>query len=94
MSRHADWLRRADAAILLYLFREQPTYVPIVAQRLGIHLDYAEDRVERLVDAGFVEPVSAEVVYRITDRGERHLAAYRDAEGDPQPGHAPVEPAD
>lgn len=92
MSRHADWLRRADAAILQYFAREQPSYVPLAASRLGLDLDYAERRCEKLAAADLIEPVSHEVVYRITERGERHLSAYTEAEGEPRPGHATPEP--
>ncbi|WP_206425142.1 DUF2250 domain-containing protein [Halosimplex salinum] len=86
MSQYPDWFRRADAAILSYLSRERPTYTPLIANRLGMPTDYAEERVENLVDAGLVEPVSAEVVYRITERGEHQLAAYTEHEGAPEPG--------
>ena len=86
MPQYPDWFRSADVAILSHLSDEQPTYVPIIANRLGMPTAYAQERVDRLVDGEFVEPVSAEVVYRITDRGERHLAAYTEREGQPEPG--------
>jgi predicted transcriptional regulator len=92
MSRHADWLRRADAAILQY-FDEKPDYVPLAASRLGLELDYAQRRCEKLAAEGVVEPVSHEVVYRTTELGEQVLATYTETEGEPQPGHATVEPA-
>jgi|GEM_PF-1238690 len=92
MSRHADWLRRADAEILHHLEREQPTYVPLVASRLGLDLDYAEQRCSKLAAEDLIEPVSHEVIYRITDRGQRQLSAYADAEGVPRPRHATAEP--
>lgn len=88
MPQHPDWFRSADAAILSHLSEERPTYAPLVANRLGLPTDYARERIERLAEADFVEPVSAEVVYRITDRGERHLAAYTEREGAPEPGLA------
>jgi DNA-binding PadR family transcriptional regulator len=86
MSQHPDWFRSADAAILSHLSEERPTYAPLLANRLGLPTGYAEARLERLVDEELVEAVSEEVVYRITDRGERCLAAYTEREGSPEPG--------
>ena len=86
MSQHPDWFRGADAAILSHLSDERPTYVPIIANRLGMPTAYTERRVERLVEDDLVEPVSAEVVYRITERGERVLADYTEREGAPEAG--------
>jgi predicted transcriptional regulator len=86
MSQHPDWFRGADAAILSHLSEERPTYVPIIANRLGMPTEYTERRVDKLAEGGLVEPVSAEVVYRITDRGERFLDAYTEREGAPEPG--------
>jgi predicted transcriptional regulator len=86
MSQHPDWFRRADAAILHHLSEERPTYPPLLANRLGLPTDYAQRRIDRLSERDLVEPVSAETVYRITERGERRLAAYTDREGTPEPG--------
>ncbi|WP_436931076.1 hypothetical protein [Halosimplex halobium] len=86
MSQHPDWFRSADAAILDHLSEERPTYVPLLANRLGMPTDYARQRVDRLVERDLVEPVTAETVYRITERGERRLAAYTEREGAPEPG--------
>ena len=86
MPQHPDWFRGADAAILSYLSEERPTYVPLIANRLGMPTEYAQRRVDRLVESELVEPVSAEVVYRITERGERQLSAYTEREGVPEPG--------
>ncbi|QLH77507.1 hypothetical protein HZS55_09455 [Halosimplex rubrum] len=86
MSQHPDRFRRADAAILHHLAEERPTYVALVANRLGMPTDYAQRRIDRLVEDDLVEPVSEEVVYRITRRGEQRLAAYTDREGTPEPG--------
>lgn len=82
MTHHEDWLRPADAAILSYLSEERADYVPLIAGHRGLNLDYAERRVETLAADGLVEPVSREVVYRITDRGERALEIYRTTEAD------------
>jgi len=86
MSQHPDWFRRADAAILQHLAEERPTYLALVANRLGMPTDYAQRRMDRLVDDGLVEPVTEEVVYRITERGRRRLAAYTEREGGPEAG--------
>ncbi|WP_436927825.1 hypothetical protein [Halosimplex amylolyticum] len=86
MPQHPDWFRGADAAILSYLSRERPTYVPLIANRLGMPTDYVQERTDKLVESDLVEPVSAEVVYRITEDGERHLEAYTEREGVPEPG--------
>ncbi|PSP67774.1 hypothetical protein BRC79_06320 [Halobacteriales archaeon QH_8_67_27] len=86
MSQHPDWFRGADAAILSHLSDERPTYVPIIANRLGMPTEYTERRVERLVEDDLIEPISAEVVYRITERGERFLQDYTEREGAPEAG--------
>lgn len=69
-----DWMRRVDEAILEDLRREQPDYIPLVANRLGMHLDYVDERSRRLVEHGLLEQVTGEAVYCVTDRGERYLA--------------------
>jgi hypothetical protein len=63
----------ADERILEYYGENPPEYVPLVANRLGIHLGYAESRVEVLVEKGLLRPVSNEVVYTTTEAGERVL---------------------
>jgi DNA-binding IclR family transcriptional regulator len=67
-------MHSADAAILDALGRSQPEYLPLVANRLGMHLDYVDRRCQRLVEYGLMERVTGEAVYRLTDRGERYLA--------------------
>ncbi|MFB6205562.1 MAG: hypothetical protein ABEJ05_03410 [Haloglomus sp.] len=64
----------ADERILEFYGDNAPEYVPIVANRLGIHLRYAERRVETLVEQGLLKPVSNEVVYTTTETGEQVLA--------------------
>jgi predicted transcriptional regulator len=63
----------ADERILEHYGENPPEYVPLVANRLGIHLGYAESRVEVLVEKGLLRPVSNEVVYTTTEAGERVL---------------------
>lgn len=69
-----DWMHSADTVILDALRRTQPEYVPIVANRLGMHLDYVDGRCRRLVECGLMEQVTGEAVYCLTDRGEEYLA--------------------
>jgi len=63
-----------DRRILAYLDANLPEYVPLVANRLGVHLDFAETRFERLVDEGMFTAVTNESIYTITDRGRAVLA--------------------
>lgn len=72
-------MRPADEDILRDLCAERPDYLPLVANRLGMHLGYVERRCDVLVDQGLVEPVTAEVVYRTTELGEQYLAGEVDA---------------
>jgi DNA-binding IclR family transcriptional regulator len=73
-------MRAADERILRQLQEEQPEYLALVANRLGMHLRYVERRCDVLVEHGLVEPVSGEVVYRTTERGERFLAGEAELE--------------
>ncbi len=66
-------MRSADERILRQLQAEQQEYLALVATRLGMHLRYVERRCAVLVEHGLVEPVSEEVVYRTTERGEQFL---------------------
>ena len=72
-------LHAADRAILDELLRAQPDYIPLVANRLGMHLSYVETRCDRLVEFGLIETVTNEVVYAITERGEAYLAGELNA---------------
>jgi DNA-binding Lrp family transcriptional regulator len=74
MSTTPDPLHPADERILSYLSEHPPDYVPIVANRLGMHLRYVERRVDILVDRGLLRPVTGEVIYTATEKGERWLA--------------------
>lgn len=68
------WMQPADERILEHLRDNPPDYVPLVANRLGMHLAYVERRFDQLVEHGLVEPVTPETIYDITERGERYLA--------------------
>jgi predicted ArsR family transcriptional regulator len=78
----ADPLRSVDVSILEYLQDHPPEYVPLVANRLGVHLGYAEGRFEHLVERGLVRPVTNESIYTITDTGRAVIGA---GEGESEP---------
>lgn len=85
MAASPEWTHPADERILRYLSEHPPDYVPLIANRLGMHLGYVEGRVETLVEQEMVEPVSGESIYAVTDRGERFLSeecVATSAEGD------------
>lgn len=72
-------LRPADERILEYLGAHPPEYIPLIANRLGMPLGYAQRRCERLVERGLMEPVTNEAIYRLTDRGARVLTGEKTA---------------
>ena len=74
-----DWLRSADERILRYFEMNPPDYVPLMANRLNVHLDYAEQRVALLVDHDLLRPVTNERIYAITDGGRRVLETVDEA---------------
>ena len=85
MAASPEWAHPADERILRYLSEHPPDYVPLIANRLGMHLGYVERRVETLVEQGLVEPISGESIYAVTERGERYLSegcVAATAEGD------------
>jgi DNA-binding Lrp family transcriptional regulator len=69
----SKWMHPADERILRHLRDNPPEYAPLVATRLGLEAGYVERRVETLVEKGMLEAVSGEVVYKTTERGDRHL---------------------
>lgn len=72
-SSQPAWSRPADPTILGFLSTNEPEYPAIIANRIGMHAPYVEARCRELAERGLVEPVSGEVVYRLTERGERAL---------------------
>lgn len=74
MAASPEWTHPADERIVRYLCDHPPDYVPLIANRLGMHLGYVERRVETLVEHGLVEPISGESIYAVTDQGEQYLA--------------------
>jgi|GEM_PF-339149 len=75
MRDHHAWMQPGDEAILEFLLTNPPEYAPLIAGRIGMHHTNVERRCRVLADHGLLEAVSEEVVYRLTDRGERLLAA-------------------
>lgn len=78
MPNDESMLNKADNAILEDLHREQPDYIPLVANRLGMHLTYVETRCEELVDDGLLTQVTGEAVYCLTADGEQYLSDAKD----------------
>lgn len=74
-----NWMGPADEEILRELHEQRPDYLPLVANRLGMHLGYVERRCDELVERGLIEAVSGETVYRTTALGRRYLAGEVDA---------------
>lgn len=71
-------LRSADRAILEFLRENGAEYAAIVAHRTGVHTPYAEARIAALAERGLLEPVSGEVVYRVTSAGISALDLHPD----------------
>ena len=66
-------IQDTDEAILKAFYRDQPDYIPLIANRLEMHVTYVETRCATLREYGLLEPVTDEVVYAVTDRGEAYL---------------------
>lgn len=77
MSHQGDRLRPADAAILDHLTDARADYDLLIAHEAEIEPELAERRLRGLASRDLVERVSAEVVYRITERGEARFAAFQ-----------------
>jgi DNA-binding MarR family transcriptional regulator len=76
MSHQEDRLGPTDAAILDHLSEQGLDYPEVIAVEGAVAPDRAARQVDTLASRGLVEQVSPEVVYRVTDRGERRLATY------------------
>jgi predicted transcriptional regulator len=68
-----DELNKADDAILEAFHQDQPDYIPLIANRLGMHLPHVETRCDQLIDAGLLTKVTGEAVYCLTTEGEQYL---------------------
>jgi hypothetical protein len=78
MSHQEDRLGPTDAAILEHLAEHGLDYPELIAVEGPVGPDRTARQADTLASRGLVEQVSPEVVYRVTDRGERRLATYHD----------------
>jgi DNA-binding IclR family transcriptional regulator len=84
MSNHTPaWLAAADAAILATFRNESVQYPALIASRSGLHIPYAEQRCQALVDHGLLEQSSDEIAYRLTAEGQRYLAGASEQDTPP-----------
>ncbi len=67
-------LNSTDVRVLAYLAESGADYPALVASNTGLHAPHVERRCDALRDAGLVESVSGEVVYRITGDGRDVLS--------------------
>lgn len=67
-------LNSTDERVLAYLADSGADYPALIASNTGLHAPHVERRVDALADAGLVEAVSDETIYRITAAGENTLA--------------------
>lgn len=67
-------LNSTDVRVLAYLAESGADYPALVASNTGLHAPHVERRCDALREAGLVESVSGEVVYRITGDGRDVLA--------------------
>jgi len=63
-------LTAADHRILQYL-ADGAEYPALIASHTGLHIPLVDRRCRRLEAIGLIEPVSNEVIYRLTERGRR-----------------------
>lgn len=82
MSRHEDRLHPVDRVVLAHLSDAGIDYPTCIATHHGVAPTDVRRRCAALADAGLVEPVSPEVVYRITEDGERCLEGLADERAD------------
>ena len=66
-------LTRSDERLLSYLADVDADYQAFIAGNTGLYDDHVESRLTALEDAGLVERVSGEAVYRVTDAGREAL---------------------
>jgi len=67
-------LSDADERVLRHLDGSSADYPALVAANTGLHIPLVERRMATLAEHGFVEAVTDEQVFRITERGRRALA--------------------
>lgn len=70
-TERATRMREADKQILLVLRRDRVQYPALLAAETGLHLPLVERRCDALESRDLIEPVTGEVLYRLTERGRR-----------------------
>jgi len=71
-------LHPLDATVLVHLSEERLDYPTCIAARYEVPPADVRRRCEALAERDLVEPVSREVVYRLTDAGADRLDALAD----------------
>ncbi len=64
-------LSTADRRILQHLAASGADYPALIASNTGLHIPLVERRCEVLEADGLVEPVTGEVLYRVTEYGRQ-----------------------
>ena len=64
-------LSTADRRILRHLTASGADYPALIASNTGLHIPLVERRCEMLEAAGLIQPVTGEVVYRLTEYGRQ-----------------------
>ncbi len=71
--RDPPTITRSDERVLAYLNDVGSDYRAFIAGNTGLYADHVESRLSVLESAGFVEQVTGEPVYRLTDTGREVL---------------------
>jgi len=64
-------LSTAERRILQHLTASGADYPALIASNTGLHIPLVERRCEMLEAAGLIQPVTGEVVYRLTEYGRQ-----------------------
>lgn len=62
-------LERTDRRVLCHLDETGADYPALIASNTGLHIPLVERRIVELREQGYVEKVSEEAIYRITESG-------------------------
>lgn len=73
MNEEGQWMLPGDREILTYLRTRGDDRAPFIANRLGLHLGYVEERCGVLADRGLVETAEDGTVFRLTEHGQRFV---------------------
>ena len=75
-------LSNADRRVLKHLHENGADYPALIASNTGLHIPLVERRCVVLDDAGLIEAVSGEVIYRLTELGQGYATGALDPAGD------------